>query len=96
MPKDILLDDNFEPLFKDGDFVVDESTFQHQKILLYTEKGEFKSNPKTGVGSRKYLETSKTDEYAREIRLEFIADGMQVNSLKITENLEINIDAQYK
>ncbi|KQT17431.1 hypothetical protein ASG31_08450 [Chryseobacterium sp. Leaf404] len=96
MPNDILLDENFEPQIKDGDFIIGESTYQHQKTLLFAEKGEFKSNPTTGVGTRKYLETSKPDEFAREIRLEFFADGMQVNSLKVDENLAITIDAIYK
>lgn len=95
MPNDILLDENFFPIITNGDFTIGESTYQHQKMLLLADKGEFKANPTTGVGSRRYLESYKSDDYAREIRLEFMADGMSVNSLKIGDNLEITIDAQY-
>lgn len=95
MPNDILLDESFEPLTDGGDFVVGESTFQHQKILIFADKGQFKSDPISGVGSRRYLETAKTDDFAREIRLEFIKDGMQVKTLNISDNLNIQVDAQY-
>ena len=96
MPNDILLDDDFFPILTDGDFTVGESTYQHQKILLFADKGQFKDNPTTGVGSRRFLESSKPDDFAREIRQEFSADGMIVNSINIADNLELTIDAQYK
>jgi hypothetical protein len=96
MPNDILLDENFELQISSGDLSVGESTYQHQKILIFADKGQFKSSPKIGVGSRRYLETSKPDELAREIRLEFYGDGMDVKTLKIEDNLEIKIDAEYK
>lgn len=96
MPNDILLNENFDASIKDGDFETSESTQQHQKILLFADKGQFKSSPTTGVGTRRYLESSKPDDLAREIRLEFIADGMMVNTLKIDDNLQINIGARYR
>ena len=96
MPKDILLDENFDLQIANGDLVVGESTYQHQKILLFADKGQFKQNPTIGVGSRRYLETSKPDEFAREIRLEFYGDGMDVKTVSIDDNLEIKIDAEYK
>lgn len=96
MPQDILLDENFDLQIANGDLVVGESTYQHQKILIFADKGQFKANPTIGVGSRRYLETSKPDELAREIRLEFYGDGMDVKTLSIADNLEIKIDAEYK
>ena len=93
MPRDILFNDDL--LLQDGDFVIGESTYQHQRFLLLAEKGEFKATPKTGVGSRKFLETQNPNDFAREVRQEFTSDGMIVNKIKIEENLEINIDAQY-
>lgn len=96
MPKDFLLDEDFDLQIAGGDLVVDESTYQHQKILLFADKGQFKQNPTIGVGSRRYLETSKPDELAREIRLEFYGDGMDVKNINISDNLEIVIDAEYK
>ncbi|MCU7615670.1 hypothetical protein NZ698_00550 [Chryseobacterium sp. PBS4-4] len=95
MPYDILLDENFNPVLSNGDFTIGESTYQHQKMLLYADKGQFKADPLVGVGSRRFLETSKQNDFAREIRQQFYADGMTVNKIEIKENFEINIDAQY-
>lgn len=95
MPKDILLDENFNIITKNGVFAIGESTYQHQKILIFADKGQFKSNPTAGVGSRRFLESSRPDDFAREIRQEFIKDGMSIRTLKIGENLEVTIDAIY-
>ena len=95
MPKDIVLNDNNDLLINDGDFVVGESTYQHQKHLLLAEKGDYKQFPTAGVASKKYLERERPDEYARAIRQEFVADGMNVKTLTILENLELSIDAEY-
>jgi len=96
MPNDLLLDENFEMTIKDGDFVIGESTYQHQKILLFGDKGQFKADPTIGIGSRRYLESHRVDDFAREIRQEFIKDGMTIRSLKVGQDLEINIDAIYQ
>lgn len=95
MPQDFLFDEQNEPEIKDGDFVIGESTYQHQKHLLLAEKGDYKQHPTTGVASKRYLERESPDEYARAIRQEFVADGMSVKTLKILENLELSIDAEY-
>ena len=95
MPKDIVLNDNNDLLINNGDFVVSESTYQHQKHLLLAEKGDYKQFPTAGVASKKYLERESPDEYARAIRQEFVADGMNVTTLTILENLELSIDAEY-
>ena len=95
MPSDFILDDNFEPVIKDGDLLVGESSYQHQKHLLIAEKSDYKNYPTTGVASKRYLERESPDDYARAIRQEFFADGMSVKSLKIADNLELTIDAQY-
>ncbi len=96
MPNDILLDDNFDLVIKDGDFVIGESTYQHQNCLLFADKGEFKNYPKTGVGSRRFLESERPNDFAREIRQEFIADGMNVENIRINNDLEVEVVAEYK
>lgn len=95
MPQDILLDEHLDLDFKNGDFIIGESTAQHQKTLILSEKGEFKEHPKRGVGARRFLEEHTPDNLAREIRQEFSADGMRVNGIQISENLEINLEAFY-
>ncbi|MBU4536992.1 MAG: hypothetical protein L6264_07280 [Weeksellaceae bacterium] len=95
MMNDFLFDDSNAPLVNDGDFVVSESTYQHQKHLLMAEKGDYKQYPTAGVASKNYVERESPDEYARAIRQEFVADGMKVHTLAISPNLELSINAEY-
>lgn len=92
--KGIVLNNDFELLIVNGSMVVDDTTYQNQKLLLLAEKGEFKYRPMRGVGSKRFLESSQPDELAREIRTEFITDGMKVNSIIIEESV-LNVDAEY-
>lgn len=95
MPKDIALDSEFNIVIKNGDFLIDESAYQHQQALIFANKGEFKATPKVGVGAINFIENTNPEDFAREIRLQFIADGMSVKNLKIADNLEISVDAQF-
>lgn len=95
MPKDILLDDTLDLQIVNGDFVVGESTEQHQKILILADKAEFKEYPMRGVGVLRYLEEETPDNLAREIRQEFTIDTMTVNQIKIATDLTIQVDANY-
>lgn len=95
MPSDILLDNDLDLSMKNGDFEIGESTYIHQQLLLLIEKGELKEFPTTGVASKRFLESENPNDYAREIRQEFYADGMKVNQIKIADNFELSIDAQY-
>lgn len=92
--KGILLDENFSLQVKNGTLVLGDTTYQNQKILLLAEKGEFKFRPMRGVGTKRYLETPNPDDLAREIRTEFIADGMTVNKISI-QNEQLLVDAVY-
>ncbi len=92
--KGIVLNENFSLQVKNGTLVLGDTTYQNQKILLLAEKGEFKYRPMRGVGTKRYLETAKPDDLAREIRTEFIADGMIINKIRI-ENEKLIVDAQY-
>lgn len=95
MPKDILLNSLFDLAIKAGDFDLGESTYQHQQLLILSDKGEWKENPKRGVGTKRFLESERPDNLAREIRQEFIADGMEVDKIRIGENLQISVEANY-
>lgn len=93
--KGIILDDNLGLLVQNGSLVIGDTTYQNQKILLTAEKADFKYRPMRGVGARRFLESSKVDELAREIRTEFIADGMTVKTISIPQNGNLSIDASY-
>lgn len=95
MPTDLILDDSMDLRIENGDFVVGESSYQQQMILLLADKNEFKENPTTGVGIETYLDDENPADMHREIRLQFSKDGMKVNSIKTIEG-KINIDAVYE
>ena len=93
--KGIILNDDFSLKVVNGSLAVGDTTAQNQKILILANKGEFKMRPMRGVGAVKFLETDNTSDFAREIRTEFVADGMTVNSIQIGSNLQLEIDASY-
>lgn len=94
MPNDILLDENFDLLIENGDFVIDESTDQHQKLLLYSGKGDYKQYPTRCVGAIRFLEESNGEELAREIDVDFNKDGMTVNEINL-DLPDIEVIASY-
>ena len=92
--KDILLDEDFDLLIKDGDLVIGDSDEQHKNLLLLCSKGDFKENPDVGVGIESYLESEDPAALIREIKQQYSADGMRVNEIKI-ELGKLKIDAAY-
>lgn len=94
MPTDILLTEENDLRIENGDFVVGESTRQHQNLILLADKGEFKQFPTVGVGILRYLEDNDTDNLAREIRTEFNKDGMNVKEIRFNGS-KIDITANY-
>lgn len=95
MRTDLLLDDTEDLKITDDDFVIGESTKQHQQLLLLCAKGEFKESPTSTVGVVNYLESENTNELLGEINKCFTEDGMTLNKLSI-EDSKILIDASYK
>lgn len=95
MPQDILLNDEFELRIENGDFVIGESTLQHQNLLLLCDKGEFKQHPRAGVGIYRYLEDHSGEDLAREIKYQFTMDGMKVESIGFNGS-NLDIKAEYE
>lgn len=91
---DLLLDENFDLQISGGDLAIGASTYQHQQCLLLADKGSFKQYPATGVGAINYLKDENPDDFLREVRQQFAADGMQVKAIAF-ENQKIKIDAKY-
>ena len=91
----ILLTESGSLKVVNGSLVIGETTAQNQRLLIFANKGEFKSKPMRGVGASLYLESDDTEGLARAIRTEFIADGMTVNKIKIGQNNALEIDAYY-
>lgn len=84
-----------------GDFVVAESTKQHQSLLVRLKKGELRQFPKTGVGIDDFLQDDNPGDAEPEIRKQFEADGQVVRSIQLRfdadndEQLQLKIDAYY-
>ena len=95
MPGDILLDNNWDLLTKDGDFVIGESTIQHQELLILSSKGDFKENPTTCIGAPEWLKDEEVSGLLAETKKEFERDGMTVNLLEFTSDEKFNVDAHY-
>lgn len=94
--KDILLGIDFDLLIEGGDFVVGESTRQHQQLLLVVEKGELREFPLRGVGANTWLnEDSGALNINAEIKREFEADGMKVLQVATVGNT-VQTEAYYE
>ena len=91
--KDILVNDDFEVQFANGDFAVGESSRQSVNLVVATSPGEWKLSPVTGVGGSSLV--GANDRFAdRLLRLQLQADGFKLNYLKIGPGA-IEIDGKY-
>ena len=93
---DIGLDEAEDLNIRDGDFIAEESTAQHQRQLILNAKGEFKENPTIGVSAFEYFDDENLNDLIRAISVEFSRDGMDVQSIKISPQGIIQSDAFYK
>jgi len=91
---DFLIDDNTDLQIANGDLVVGLSDEQHQELLLICEKGSFKENVMVGVGATNYIEDEDQSNLLTEIRRQFLADGMMIKTLSVSNN-KLIIDAGY-
>jgi hypothetical protein len=92
---DILMHEFGDVLCMGGDFAIGDATLQHQKDLLDACKGEYKESPTVGVGIYEFLNSEDPSDMIREIKDQFLKDGMEVNLIKATAE-GLNINAQYK
>ncbi len=79
---------------KNGDFVIGDSTLQHQADLLEAAEGEYKQSPTVGVGLQGFLNDEDPSEMVRKIRIQFVGDGLNISQLKMTDPM--NIKASYQ
>lgn len=77
-----------------GDFVTGNATSEHQELLIYTVKGDWKENPTIAVGAAGYLKDEDVNGLLGEIKKEFERDGMNVKSVDYTDE-KITVDAAY-
>lgn len=92
---DILLNANMDIEITDGDFKVGDATGQSMKMLLVSQKGEWKQNPDVGVGVADYLKGERPGGLKAEIKRQLKADGATIKNIRVFDNGTINIDASY-
>ena len=79
----------------DGDLCIGAAEEQNQRLILATNKGDWKATPTVGVGIMHYIESATSGELAREIRTQLTADGMTVSKVNITDG-NIDVEAYYE
>ena len=98
MPEDFKAELNsdymYDLVIENGDFVIAESTYQHQGLLFLSAKGDWKENPDRCVDGSRYVETSDDAGLAREIGTQFSLDGMRVERVNINIP-KVKIVAEY-
>lgn len=93
--RDLELDDNFDLLIKDGDFVVTPSDDHTQEIIIISSKGSFRFAPMVGVDIYTYLNsTGQADSIKRDIQEQLRLDGYRVDTIEFADNNQIKIIAK--
>lgn len=83
--------------FSQGDLHVTESTRQHQRDLLMSDKGHIRDKAEAGVGAVNYLLDEDPEGLLRATRKEFTADGMKVRRVGYAEETnDLNVEADYE
>ena len=96
--QDILLNEDFDLEFKNGDFVVGDSDEQHIQLIALIEPGQIRHSPLTGLGIAKRLQSPMSlrqqDALRRAAYLQLEIDGYQSGaaSVEITDTITIKAD----
>ncbi|AQY22970.1 hypothetical protein [Riemerella anatipestifer] len=94
MRKDILLDEDGDLNFHNGDFDIGQSDQQHIEHIIAAQKGEYKNFPFVGFGVINYLkgDTSKSD-FKRDLKIQIENDGYSNPKIDLSEGFEkLNIE----
>ena len=97
--KDIIIDDDGDISFFNGDFKVKESDSQHVEHIMISDRGQFRQFPLIGVGIYRLFSGSPNVQFVRQqIKLQLESDGYNVRQITINpQNItEIEIDAERK
>ncbi|WP_380284528.1 hypothetical protein [Hymenobacter rubripertinctus] len=92
---DILLDENDDLLFENGDLVMGPSEEQEIGLILRTNQGDWRTSPLTGFGvdRRTRNEVNRVDfegELASQLRL----DGFEDAQVRLSEQGELSVNAR--
>jgi hypothetical protein len=88
--------ENGDLAIQNGDFVIGNSSNQHQEHILLAHKGEYREFPELGVGIKDMLGDDNIDFWLIEIKKNLQYDGMQVENVLFDNEGNINIDGDYE
>jgi len=95
--KDILLDDDFDLMIENGDFVVNESDEQHLQLIALLEPGQLRFSPLTGLGLFRRLQSpldkSQQDRTRKDLYEQLEFDGYRPSTASIEFGTDIEIKA---
>jgi len=97
-PKDILLDENFDPLIFNGDLVVGDATEQNLHYLMLADKGAYRARPWLGAGILDLVNGTEPNvgKFLAKAQKQVEADGARVTSLDFdTRRAKLNLSAYY-
>lgn len=96
--QDIMLDQNYDLIIKNGDFVTGESSQQEVNLMLQTFVGNWFQYPLAGAGILQYLRgNTQAIQIEQIIKQAMILDGFTVQKISVggstMDNLDIDIQA---
>jgi len=91
--KDIMLDEDFDLLIENGDFVIGESFEQEVTLIVQSTKGEWKNQPLIGAGIADYLLDNDFNGLKSEIKTQLKYDGKTLKNFQV-DAYTIKIDAE--
>ena len=94
--QDFLLDDNFDPICENGDFVTGDSDSQNVQLLLSYNKAELREFPTAGAGLIHWVKKRLSDlrSMRREVSVQLENDGYKASNFTLDE--EGNFDVDYE
>jgi hypothetical protein len=94
---DLLLNADLDLAIEGGDFVIGESTKQHQQLLLLSEQGDWRENPAVGVGIRSMmLDDAPAVGIVATIQDQLDSDGQDIAELTISAEGQVYLLASYR
>ncbi len=91
---DFATDESGGVVIRNGDLTLRESTVQHQKDLIVSEKGWWHHNPTVGVGLTRWLNDHSIGGLPGVVRGELERDGQEVKNISVAEG-KLSINADY-
>ena len=96
--KDIQVDDNWNPVLRNGDFFIDDSDEQHIEDIMMSNPGDWKSSPLLGWGIGKRLREpngkGQIDARVQSLTAMLAPDGLTVKSINLDDMADFIVEAE--